>query len=332
MDYLLMQGALSAPYVLTDEHLAVLLHCQLKQVHRLVGYLRSERLLRMGQYTVSSTSSASSNSKSDKPINKTYIYIDYKQAVSMIRWRLDKMRMASEARLREDLERKGYKCGQCGHKWSPLEVHHLKSSDSGFICDNCEIELIDDDSSAHDKNMHNAKKPTEFHSLLMDTLSPIVALLRKIKVDEIPTFNANELIRRLDNKQESPAPAPSPTPPNQVGVSVELPLENQPSNPSTSVSLPIWHTHSTVTGERIKDDAKRTLESLESPVKRQKSIEIVFDADDNQSDDGNDEDVVVSVQGVNKRFAEITEDDKRMMTSDEYERYFDHYLAIQGGS
>ncbi len=311
--------------VLPDDALAERLHCQQKDAHRLMAALRDDRLIR-------TESRIETRGLDTKPFTRTYMYIDYKQSVRTIKWRLERMREASEARLRADLEKRGYKCKQCGKHWSPLDVHSLRCKAEGFLCDNCDLVLdIDEDTSSV------SKKPQELHVQLMENIAPLVNILRQIKVDELPNANPSELISK--QKKEVVLSTVPTSPPIEdktsdlslpvkldMGVVVELPEEAE-HDAEQRREMPHWYTHSTVTGERLDGGSPRT---EEPPVKKSRSVEIVFDDASADMLQENQENPKVKVRGVEKLFSNVTEEDKRMMTSEEYEQYFDHFLRIQG--
>jgi transcription initiation factor IIE alpha subunit len=317
LDYVITMSLLS------DDGLAERMHCQQKDAHRLMAVLRDDRLIR-------TESRVETRGIDAKPLTRTYMYIDYKQAVRTIKWRLERMREASEARLRADLEKRGYKCRQCGRHWSPLDVHTLHCGADGFLCDICGLVLdLDED------NLSANKKPQELHVQLMECVAPLVHILRQIKMEELPIVNPSDLISKQKKEVVLSGMASSSSDDKasdlslpgklDIGVVVELPEEAE-KEANQKREAPHWYTHSTVTGERL--DGK-SLGIEEPPMKKSKSVEIVFDdAGDLQQD--NQENPIVKVRGIEKLFSEVTEEDKRMMTSEEYEEYFEHFLRIQG--
>lgn len=338
---------------IADDALAERLHCQLKDVHRILAVLRDDKMIKVesrqegaGGGSAPVTSSSAQNSKMGT--TRMYSFVDLRQAVRAIRWRLEKMREASEARLRADLERKGYKCGQCGKRWSPLDVQSLTVSVDGFQCDNCDLTVVTDDEEDDPKTATTMatvkKRPQELHVQLMDTVAPLVLILKRINIDDLPIVRFTELMKSVNTLQttkntddNTPLKTPAAL---EIGVTVEL--DSDPSQGTTKHDLPVWYTHSTVTGEKLVDKQSRDFSPFDSnalddadkeepPNKKSRSVEIVFgDFDDIPSPHTQDTDPTILVRGVEKPFSVVTEEDKRMMTSEEYERYFEHYLRIQG--
>ena len=77
-----------------------------------------------------------------------YYYIDYKEFLDVVKWRMMAMRRTIDTRLRNGLDNKGYLCPRCKKSYSTLEVAHLLDlTRNVFVCDvpGCGTELIDNE-------------------------------------------------------------------------------------------------------------------------------------------------------------------------------------------
>ncbi|KAL2143125.1 hypothetical protein VTI28DRAFT_339 [Corynascus sepedonium] len=128
---ILVIEALVTHSVLRDDELAYLMKMNLKDMHRLCATLRDARFL------VVHTRPEMQEGKT-RPINRTYYYIDYRQTIDAIKWRVYKSDKDMQGSVQPQDESKEYSCPRpgCHAQWTQLEV--LDSvSPAGFTCQRC---------------------------------------------------------------------------------------------------------------------------------------------------------------------------------------------------
>ncbi|ROT34790.1 hypothetical protein SODALDRAFT_318009 [Sodiomyces alkalinus F11] len=134
----LIIDALVIHSALKDEDLRFMLGMNTKEVHRLCGKLREDRFL--GSYT---RHEQSNNPEQKRLINKQYYYIDYRQAIDAIKWRVYTADKDVQGTNVPASERKEYFCSRCKAEWTQMEVLD-KVSAQGFLCHNCDYPLMHD--------------------------------------------------------------------------------------------------------------------------------------------------------------------------------------------
>ena len=126
---ILVIEALVTHSVLRDDELAYLMKMNLKDLHRLCAGLRDARFL------VVHTRPEMQQGKT-RPVNRTYYYIDYRQTIDAIKWRVYKTDKDIQGIAKPADEAKEYFCPRCKAQWTQLEV--LDScSQLGFTCQRC---------------------------------------------------------------------------------------------------------------------------------------------------------------------------------------------------
>ncbi|KAK4127896.1 hypothetical protein N657DRAFT_631621 [Parathielavia appendiculata] len=126
---ILVVDALVTHSALRDDELAYLMKMNLKDLHRLCAGLRDARFL------VVHTRPEIQEGKS-RPINRTYYYIDYRQTIDAIKWRVYKTDKDMQGSVQPADESKEYSCPRCRAQWTQLEVLD-KVSSAGFLCQRC---------------------------------------------------------------------------------------------------------------------------------------------------------------------------------------------------
>lgn len=115
-------------------------------------------------------------------VPKTYYYIDYKEFVDVVKWKMYKMQTIVRDNLRTESENKGYVCPNCDKQFSPLDVLSMVDmSDQLFHCDMCENILEEND------NAENVKGSQQILTRLREQSQPIITLLKQTDSIVIPT-------------------------------------------------------------------------------------------------------------------------------------------------
>lgn len=126
---ILVIEALVTHSTLRDDELAYLMKMNLKDLHKLCATLRDARFLTVH------TRPEMQQGKT-RPINRTYYYIDYRQTIDAIKWRVYKTDKDMQGIAQPADESKEYFCPQCGAEWTQLDVLDSWSAD-GFTCGRC---------------------------------------------------------------------------------------------------------------------------------------------------------------------------------------------------
>jgi transcription initiation factor TFIIE subunit alpha len=125
----LVVDALVTHSALRDDELAYLMKMNLKDLHRLCAGLRDARFLAVHVRPEMQEGKT-------RPINRTYYYIDYRQTIDAIKWRVYKTDKDMQGSVQPADESKEYSCPRCRAQWTQLEVLD-KVSSAGFLCQRC---------------------------------------------------------------------------------------------------------------------------------------------------------------------------------------------------
>jgi transcription initiation factor TFIIE subunit alpha len=126
---ILVIEALVTHSALRDDELAYLMKMNLKDLHKLCASLRDARFL------IVHTRPEVQAGKT-RPINRTYYYIDYRQTIDAIKWRVYKTDKDMQGIAKPQDENKEYSCPRCKAQWTQMEVLDSVGSE-GFVCQRC---------------------------------------------------------------------------------------------------------------------------------------------------------------------------------------------------
>ncbi|KAK2797921.1 hypothetical protein FQN50_009017 [Emmonsiellopsis sp. PD_5] len=265
--HILVIDALFIHSVLHAEDLAHLLGMQQKDLRKLCGRLREDRLIAVH-------SRPEIRDGQTRPVNREYYYIPLHPVVDAIKYRVSRLTSTIKAQFTPTAERKEYVCQRCGSEWTQLEVLSRVGPD-GFECHKCgaTLDRADEvkggagpDRSGHEKN-----------SKLMAQLDTMLKLLKQIDSVEVP---ANDFDSAWDHKVDvirnqytNPTRAAaaftggrqaavrgiSKTDAASLEVSLTSSAEKSAAEQAEEAArkaalekqnaLPVWHTHSTVKTE-----------------------------------------------------------------------------------
>src|SRR5436190_17479265 len=158
-----------------------------------------------------------------RPINKTWYFINIRNTIDAIKYRVFNLTKAVKGDNSVADEKKDFYCPQCKSRYDQLEVlDKFDPSVQGFRCHKCDHILERDDESALDRGGH------EKHRRVMSQLRPILELLQQIDesfIEDI-TFNiAHD--HRLEVKRNNVT--------NPMNTTV--PIVNPSNKPSTVKGL-----------------------------------------------------------------------------------------------
>ncbi|TLS25249.1 hypothetical protein PpBr36_07381 [Pyricularia pennisetigena] len=129
--HILVVDALVIHSALRDDDLAYLMNMNTKDLHKLCGRLKEDRFL-----TVHTRPELKEGQQ--RPVNRMYYFIDYRQTIDAIKWRVYTVDKQMQGVTVPADERKEYFCLRVGCKkeYSLMEVLD-KPSARGFLCHDC---------------------------------------------------------------------------------------------------------------------------------------------------------------------------------------------------
>ncbi|KAJ9299654.1 hypothetical protein DTO271G3_2538 [Paecilomyces variotii] len=262
--HILVVDALFIHSVLHAEDLAYLLGMQQKDLRKLCGRLREDRLIAVHTRT-------ELRDGSTRPVNREYYYIPLHPVIDAIKYRVSKLTSTIKAQYTPSQERKEYICLRCKAEWTELDVLSLVGEE-GFECQNCGaiLERTEDvkgaegiDRTGHEKN-----------SKLMAQLDKMLKLLKQIDSVEVPPndfetawdhkidvvrnqqINPTRQAVAVPSKQQQTVRGIARTDATALEVSLTSSAEKSAAEQAEEAArkaalekqnaLPVWHTHSTV--------------------------------------------------------------------------------------
>lgn len=259
--HILIVDALVMHSALRDDDLSYLMSMNLKDLHRICAKLRDERLLqvhvrpelREGQ---------------QRPTNRTYYYIDYRQAIDAIKWRVYHLDKAVQGNAKPASEKKEYFCTRCRAEWTQMEVLNKVDPVRGFICHRCDDILVFDPEREAGGHEQSTKLNNQLR-FITDMLPKLDAVVVPENTFEIAHAAAHPVIRDATNQAAPSIVVESMSKPTAVkgmanmgpqSIAVDITELEGPTEAekkaekerkekiAQSNALPSWHVQSTVTG------------------------------------------------------------------------------------
>ncbi|CEG64754.1 hypothetical protein RMATCC62417_01673 [Rhizopus microsporus] len=204
-------------------------------------------------------------------VPKTYYYIDYKEFVDVVKWKMYKMQTIVRDKLRTESENKGYVCPTCEKTFTPLDVLSLVDvADQLFHCDQCETVLVEND------NAENVKGSQQVLTKLREQSQPIIALLKQTDSIVIPSSYVYKHVpgsrtngNRTDDYELATA---QDTGAGQGDIIVDLQMDNEAARRAKleeaeqkrqQNALPVWHQRSTISDTILVGTGDRPTEAQE---------------------------------------------------------------------
>lgn len=207
-------------------------------------------------------------------VPRTYYYIDYKEFVDVVKWKMYKMQTIVRDNLRTESENKGYVCPNCEKQFKPLDVLSLVDmSDQMFHCDMCDSVLEEND------NAENVKGSQQVLTRLREQSQPIITLLKQTDSIVIPSSyiyrhmggnkaNGNKRGKNITHIEhasniyidEYELAVAQDTGAGQGDIIVDLQMDNEAARRAKMEeaeqkrqqnALPVWHQQSTISGTRL---------------------------------------------------------------------------------
>lgn len=212
----------------------------------------------------------------NKPINKDYYYIDFHASIDAIKYRVYHLTEKVKELYKVTTEKKDLYCPQCRAQWTTLEAMD-KPTPFGFECHRCGGTLEPQEREEGQSTGH------EKQSRLMSQLDGIISMLRKIDSQDIPSNdfesamsmavpvererNLNPLRPFQPGGNKTGSTAVKGITPTTVALDVNV-MESADKTAADKAEeakkranlaqneLPVWHTTSTVTGEKVSTTNK----------------------------------------------------------------------------
>lgn len=267
----LVIDALVLHSALRDDDLAYLMNMNTKDLHKLCGRLKEDRFIQV-------QTRPELKEGSQRPVNRMYYFIDYRQAIDAIKWRVYKIDKEMQGVTVPVNERKEYFCERvgCMKEYSSMEVLDNPSS-RGFLCQVCNSVLRHDPEGKTGGHKQSTRMNTQFR-FITDLLPRIDNVVVPDNNFEIAIQQARPVERdALHQVVNSVAVEPNHRPgavkgltnlgPKSVTVNLTAggPSEEEAEaerlrkeEHALRNALPSWIAESTVTGDAYElDPAKR---------------------------------------------------------------------------
>lgn len=217
-----------------------------------------------------------------RPVNRTYYYIEFRSTIDGIKYRVYKLAELVRRSVNNGAETKGYVCPHCSKRFALLDAVTLEFDEAGlFLCDRCSNALVDDEESTETKLGH------EKIQRMNRQIEKIERFLREVDTVQIPLNDFDNAIANsvpvprdknsLSSAQFVPVNggkggAGRPAQQQAIEISItsssektadELRAEQlRKQQQAEKNALPVWHTQSTVipgqiTNAGIKEAGER---------------------------------------------------------------------------
>lgn len=207
-----------------------------------------------------------------RPINRTYYYIDYRATIDAIKWRVYLIDKQVQGNTVPADERKEYSCPRCKSEYTQMEVLNEFSAD-GFLCTKCRNPLKHNDDVNRGGHEQSSKLNAQFR-FITDLLPKIdqviipdnkfeVALAAARPVVRDPLLNPANATVPTDTASSRPTAVKGLQNTGPTSISVTVTASDGPTAAekaaeqarkdayATQNAMPAHFTHSTVTGEQV---------------------------------------------------------------------------------
>ncbi|ORX34188.1 hypothetical protein BD324DRAFT_637017 [Kockovaella imperatae] len=243
-------------------------------VHRLVKrHVNKERLPQDSFRRNIPGQSAQDNQLRTRDVN--YYYLDYREFANVTKYRIAMMRKAIDDKIKQEVGHRGYICPNDGKTFRPLDLSNLfDPSTNAFVCDQCATELIEHDPTTDptlgtgtQDNMQRFNLATaSIREILkavegstLPSLNIVAWIAQNVKVLPLPGEEAHE--KGGDRKFEIVVGG-------EGDEREELEKARLAEAQRTQNALPVWYTHSTVTGSATALGLENRKGSMDdSPIK-----------------------------------------------------------------
>ncbi|KAI1849495.1 hypothetical protein JX265_012746 [Neoarthrinium moseri] len=258
--HIVIVDALITHSALRDDDLSYLMGQNTKDMKKLCGNLQADRFIH--QHVRSELRDGQ-----QKAVPRTYYYIDYRQAIDAIKWRVYHLDKSVQGNAVPAAEKKEYFCTLCKSEWTQMEVLD-NSSTAGFLCHRCGTLLIYDPERQSGGHEQSTRLNNQLR-FITDLLPQLDSVYVPDNTFETALEAARPVVRDATNQVAASVvvePTDKPTAvrgmidtgPKSIAISITA--ESGPSEAERDAekarkekiaqqnALPEWHTTSTVTG------------------------------------------------------------------------------------
>lgn len=272
--HILIVDALVIHSAIPSDDLAYLVDINTKDLYKLCQKLREDRL-------ITSHSRPELREGQTRPFNRLYFYIDYRQAIDAIKWRVYKIDKDLQGPVVPPSEKKEFFCDHCKAEWTQMEV--LDSvGPAGFTCHRCGSVLRHGDSGQSGGHERSTRMNSQF-KFITDLLPKIDSVVIPDNDFEIAYNNKRPVMRAATHATTASVGVDAMNRPTAVRgmantgpstLSVSIQAGNGPSEEEKAQelarreqaakqnALPEWMSNSTITGEAFKTDLNKGVVSL----------------------------------------------------------------------
>jgi transcription initiation factor TFIIE subunit alpha len=202
--------------------------------------------------------------------HRIWYYIDYKQFVDVVKYKLAMMDRSLQKKIVEAEQSQGYICHSCGtsfEAWQAMQLPMDMSQGGNFICEHCNGLL-------EEKINNDTGNNQELARLFAKQVEPILELYRQTDRMVIPEYRPVEKVDLKAKAEQELAIAQGTMTEEPTSVHVDFNDDAKSQIVSKDDlrqqnALPIWHQISTITGKRY--DEGLTSPTLPSPTRRDSS-------------------------------------------------------------
>ncbi|KAF5018048.1 hypothetical protein F66182_9998 [Fusarium sp. NRRL 66182] len=259
---ILVVDALILHEALRDDDLAYLMSINTKDLHKICGKLREDRFL-----VVHTRSELREGNP--RPSNRTWYYIDYRNTIDAIKWRVYNIDKEVQGTTQVASEKKEYFCSFCKAEWTAMEVLDNVGPE-GFLCHRCSRVLTfeaDRTSTGHEQSTR-LNDQFKFISVLLPKIDAVhipecdfdraLAKARPVKRDET---HQRAQTTAVDSGANRPMAVKGLTNTGPQSIAVNISTSDGPTEAEKAAeqarkeqiakqnALPAWMSNSTVTGE-----------------------------------------------------------------------------------
>lgn len=281
-----------------------------------------------------------------RPLNRTYYFIDYRATIDAIKYRIWLMDKDIQGTTIAQEDRKEYSCRRCKAQWTAMQVIDNFDPSSGFLCHTCGFLLDMDDGGDQTGHEQSTKYNAQFKFI-----TDLLPKLDQVIIPESTFEKAFDVAVKVERDATNPAyeTAPVETSTNKPStvhglsdtgpttVSVTLTTGEGPSAADKAAdlakkektaaqnALPTHFTHSTVTGEQVKFGPQPTYQTSQLEVDKKGG-----DTPSANGDDAGIDDYFAQLKAEAAREAEKELDEED--TDDEEEEEFEDVPSGSGAA
>ncbi len=285
-----------------------------------------------------------------RPMGRTYYYIDYRATIDAIKWKVYKLNKIVQGNTVPETERKEYFCGRCKSEWTQMEVLDGWDPQSGFKCHKCGWILTQETENNRGGHEQSTKYHAQFRFItdLLPKLDEVIipentfdrALANQKRVIRDETNPANETAL-VDSGAFRPTAVKGMSNVGPTSIAVTLTTSEGPTEAeaaaeqarkeklATQNAMPVHFTHSTISGEQVKFNPQASGMPMQSLDADKKSN---LDTPSANGDGAEIDDYFARLKAEQVREAEEEQDEEYETDDEEDEEGFEEVMVTAAGS